>query len=57
MSNQPENVLFNLDNLFAPAWAKEPTEANRYSKYEGRDESSYDRNDRRGGNRVAVSAD
>jgi hypothetical protein len=49
MSNQPENDLFNLDNLFAPAWAKEPTEANRYAKYEGRDESSYDRGDRRGG--------
>jgi hypothetical protein len=51
MSNQSENDLFNLDNLFAPAWAKEPTEANRYAKFEGRDESSYDRNDRRGGNR------
>jgi hypothetical protein len=51
MSNQPENDMFNLDNLFAPAWAKEPAEANRYAKFEGRDESSYDRNDRRGGNR------
>ena len=49
MSNQPENDLFNLDNLFAPAWAKEPAEANRYAKFEGRDESSYDRSDRRGG--------
>lgn len=49
MSNQPENDLFNLDNLFAPAWAKEPTTANRYAKYEGRDESSYDRGERRGG--------
>ncbi|HEU5070104.1 MAG TPA: hypothetical protein VFV96_06805 [Verrucomicrobiae bacterium] len=48
MSNQPENDLFNLDNLFAPAWAKEPTEANRYAKYEGRDETS-DRGERRGG--------
>lgn len=47
MSNQPENDLFNLDNLFAPAWAKEPTEANRYAKYEGREES-FDRGDRRG---------
>jgi hypothetical protein len=49
MSNQNENDLFNLDNLFAPAWAKEPTTANRYAKYEGRDETSYDRGDRRGG--------
>lgn len=49
MSNQPENDLFNLDNLFAPAWAKEPTEANRYAKYEGRDESTDDRRERRGG--------
>lgn len=48
MSNQPENDLFNLDNLFAPAWAKEPTEANRYAKYEGREEN-FDRGDRRGG--------
>ncbi|MEY4387284.1 MAG: hypothetical protein RLY20_2567 [Verrucomicrobiota bacterium] len=48
MSNQNENDLFNLDNLFAPAWAKEPTTANRYAKYEGRDETS-DRDDRRGG--------
>jgi len=48
MSNQPENDLFNLDNLFAPAWAKEPAEANRYAKFEGRDETS-DRGDRRGG--------
>jgi hypothetical protein len=48
MSNQPENDLFNLDNLFAPAWAKEPAEANRYAKYEGRDESPFDRSDRRG---------
>jgi len=51
MSNQPENDLFNLDNLFAPAWAKEPKEANRYAKYEGRDETSYDRGERRGGGR------
>lgn len=49
MSNQNENDLFNLDNLFAPAWAKQPETANRYAKYEGRDESSYDRGDRRGG--------
>jgi hypothetical protein len=48
MSNQPENDLFNLDNLFAPAWAKEPTTANRYAKFEGRDET-FDRGDRRGG--------
>src|ERR1043165_6846757 len=51
MSNQPENDLFNLDNLFAPDWAKQPETANRYAKYEGRDESSYDRGDRRGGGR------
>lgn len=50
MSNQTENDLFNLDNLFAPAWAKEPAEANRYAKYEGREETS-DRGDRRGGKR------
>ena len=53
MSNQPENDLFNLDNLFAPAWAKEPAEANRYAKFEGREES-FDRGsrgDRRGGPR------
>lgn len=49
MSNQSENDLFNLDNLFAPAWAKQPETANRYAKFEGRDESSYDRGDRRGG--------
>jgi hypothetical protein len=48
MSNQPENDLFNLDNLFAPAWAKEPAEANRYAKFEGRDETT-DRDERRGG--------
>lgn len=47
MSNQPDNDLFNLENLFAPAWAKEPTTANRYAKYEGRDEIG-DRPERRG---------
>jgi len=47
MSNQPDNELFNLDNLFAPAWAKEPTTANRYAKFEGRDEAG-DRPERRG---------
>src|SRR6516162_7999331 len=48
MSNQPENDLFNLDNLFAPAWAKQPATADRYAKYEGREET-FDRGDRRGG--------
>jgi hypothetical protein len=48
MSNQPENDLFDLENLFAPAWAKEPAAENRYSKYEGREETP-ERGERRGG--------
>jgi hypothetical protein len=42
MSTSPEPD-FDLEKLFLPAWAKEPSQANRYAKYEGEPERRGDR--------------
>src|SRR6267154_4497020 len=48
MSTAPENE-FDLEKLFLPAWAQEPSSAKQYSQYEGREERSFDRGPSRGG--------
>src|SRR5215467_9148215 len=46
MSTAPENE-FDLEKLFLPAWAQEPSAA-KYAKYEGVEERSERRDERRG---------
>ena len=46
MSTSPENE-FDLEKLFLPAWAQEPSAA-KYAKYEGVEERAERRDDRRG---------
>src|SRR6266404_1852487 len=48
MSTAPENE-FDLEKLFLPAWAQEPSSAKQYAQYEGREERSFDRGPSRGG--------
>src|SRR5437660_2012401 len=43
----PDNE-FDLEKLFLPAWAQEPSSAKQYAKYEGREERPDRRDDRRG---------
>src|SRR5438876_5833998 len=47
MSTVPENE-FDLEKLFLPAWAQEPSSAKQYAQYEGREERSFDRGPSRG---------
>src|SRR5437660_7854209 len=47
MSTLPDNE-FDLEKLFLPAWAQEPPSAKQYAKYEGGEERSDRRDDRRG---------
>src|SRR5438067_2382010 len=47
MSTAPENE-FDLEKLFLPAWAQEPSAA-KYAKYEGGEDLRGRRDDRRGG--------
>src|SRR5260370_18044148 len=47
MSTAPENE-FDLEKLFLPAWAQEPSSAKQYAQYEGREERSLDRGPSRG---------
>src|SRR5436309_2072336 len=47
MSTVPENE-FDLEMLFLPAWAQEPSSAKQYAQYEGREERSLDRGPSRG---------
>src|SRR5438128_1945870 len=47
MSTLPENDL-DLEKLFLPAWAQEPSSAKLYAKYEGRDERPERGDSRRG---------
>lgn len=47
MSTSPENE-FDLEKLFLPAWAQEPSSAKQYAKYEGGESRDDRRNDRRG---------
>src|SRR5712691_160219 len=47
MSTVPENE-FDLEKLFLPAWAQEPSSAKQYAQYEGREERSLDRGPSRG---------
>src|SRR5689334_9881470 len=48
MSTAPENE-FDLEKLFLPAWAQEPSSAKQYAQYEGREERSFERRPDRGG--------
>lgn len=47
MSTLPENEL-DLEKLFLPAWAQQPSSANRYAKYTGGEDRDDRREDRRG---------
>jgi len=47
MSTSPDNEL-DLEKLFLPAWAQEPSTAKLYAKYEGGEDSRDRRDDRRG---------
>src|SRR5882724_699548 len=47
MSTAPENE-FDLEKLFLPAWAQEPSSAKQYAQYEGREERGFDRGPARG---------
>src|SRR5207302_644668 len=47
MSTGPENE-FDLEKLFLPAWAQEPSSAKQYAKYEGGQDRPDRRDDRRG---------
>src|SRR6266853_1821858 len=47
MNTAPDNE-FDLEKLFLPAWAQEPSSAKQYAKYEGREERPDRRDDRRG---------
>src|SRR5437899_6035829 len=47
MSTAPENE-FDLEKLFLPAWAQEPSSAEQYAQYEGGEERSLDRGPSRG---------
>ena len=47
MSIAPENE-FDLEKLFLPAWAQEPSSARQYAKYEGGEQRSDRRDDQRG---------
>src|SRR6266403_992309 len=48
MSTAPENE-FDLEKLFLPAWAQEPSTAKQYSQYEGREDRSFERRPERPG--------
>jgi hypothetical protein len=48
MSTSPENEL-DLEKLFLPAWAQEPSSAKLYANYEGGDDRPDRKGDRRGG--------
>src|SRR5512136_1532307 len=54
MSTVPDNE-FDLEKLFLPAWAQEPSSTKRYAQYEGEAESTDRRGERwgqrRGGGR------
>jgi hypothetical protein len=47
MSTLPDNEL-DLEKLFLPAWAQEPSTAKQYANYKGGGEERPDRGDRRG---------
>src|SRR3981081_368880 len=47
MSTTPQNE-FDLEELFLPAWAQEPSSAKSYAKYEGGESRDDRREDRRG---------
>ena len=47
MSTLPDNE-FDLEKLFLPAWAQEEPSAAKYAKYEGREERTEGRENRRG---------
>lgn len=47
MSTLPDNE-FDLEKLFLPAWAQEEPSSSKYAKYEGRQERTEERRDRRG---------
>src|SRR5262249_31870650 len=47
MSTLPDNEL-DLEKLFLPAWAQEPSSAKQYANYKGGGEDRPDRRDRRG---------
>ena len=47
MSTLPDNE-FDLEKLFLPAWAQEQPSSVKYAKYEGREDRSEGRGDRRG---------
>ena len=47
MSTLPENEL-DLEKLFLPAWAQQPSTANRYAKFTGEEGRDDRRDDRRG---------
>src|SRR5438105_3708566 len=48
MSTASENE-FDLEKLFLPSWAQEPSSAKQYAQYEGREERSFDRRPDHGG--------
>jgi len=50
MSTLPDNEL-DLEKLFLPAWAQEPSSAKQYANYQGGGEDRGDRRERRGGPR------
>src|SRR6185503_21357743 len=47
MSTLPDNEL-DLEKLFLPAWAQEPSSAKQYANYQGGGEDRGDRRERRG---------
>src|ERR1051326_8478241 len=47
MSTAPENE-FDLEKLFLPAWAQEPSSTKQYAQYEGREQREFDRGGERG---------
>src|SRR2546421_4817259 len=47
MSTLPDNEL-DLEKLFLPAWAQEPSTAKQYANYKGGGDERPDRGDRRG---------
>src|SRR5581483_77285 len=47
MSTLPDNEL-DLEKLFLPAWAQEPSSAKHYATYEGGEDRPNRRDDRRG---------
>jgi len=48
MSNTPENE-FDLEKLFLPAWAQEPSASRTYAQYEGQEEARTERRPERRG--------